>query len=42
MFAKFGPSLKQLEAAVGRDTLLLPGHDYADRYACTLKIEIAR
>jgi rhodanese-related sulfurtransferase len=39
---KFGPSLKKLEASVGRDTLLLPGHDYDDRYACTLNIEIAR
>lgn len=38
----FGPSLKQLEASVGRDTLLLPGHDYDGRYACTLGIEIAR
>jgi glyoxylase-like metal-dependent hydrolase (beta-lactamase superfamily II)/rhodanese-related sulfurtransferase len=39
---KYGASLKQLEAAVGRDTLLLPGHDYDDRFACTLGIEIAR
>lgn len=39
---KYGPSLKELEAAVGRDTLLLPGHDYDERYACTLKIEIER
>ena len=31
-----------MEAAVGRDTLLLPGHDYDDRFACTLGIEIAR
>jgi cysteine desulfurase len=42
VFAKFGRSLKQLEAAVGCDTLLLPGHDYDDCYACPLKIEIAR
>ncbi len=39
---KFGPSLKQLEAAVGRNTLLLPAHDYDDRFACTLNTEIAR
>lgn len=39
---KYGPSLKRLEAAVGRNTLLLPGHDYDDRFACTLNTEIER
>ncbi|MCE4556664.1 aminotransferase class V-fold PLP-dependent enzyme [Roseateles cellulosilyticus] len=39
---KYGPSLKHLLAVVGSDALLLPGHDYDERYACTLGIEIAR
>lgn len=35
-------SLKLLERAVGRDVLLLPGHDYDDQYATTLSIEVAK
>lgn len=35
----YGPSLKALEKAIGRDTLLLPGHDYDDRFATTLAVE---
>jgi len=35
-------SLRLLESAVGRNVLLLPGHDYDDRYACTFSTEIAR
>lgn len=38
----YGPSLRALEAAVGRSTLLLPGHDYDERHACTLNTEIGR
>lgn len=38
----FGPSLALLQRVVGRDTLLLPGHDYDDRYACTLAVESTR
>lgn len=38
----FGPSLKLLNRIVGRDALLLPGHDYDDRYACTLGVESTR
>ena len=34
-------SLRQLEKTVGADTLLLPGHDYDDRFACTLRVECA-
>ena len=36
----FGPSLQLLDRTVGRETLLLPGHDYDDRYACTLGVEV--
>ena len=32
-------SLQALDAAVGRHTLLLPGHDYDNRFATTLAIE---
>jgi cysteine sulfinate desulfinase/cysteine desulfurase-like protein/glyoxylase-like metal-dependent hydrolase (beta-lactamase superfamily II)/rhodanese-related sulfurtransferase len=35
----FGRSLRKLEQAVGPDTLLLPGHDYDNRFACTLRTE---
>ncbi|MFG6486935.1 aminotransferase class V-fold PLP-dependent enzyme [Roseateles sp. BYS78W] len=38
----FGPTLRALDAAVGRHALLLPGHDYDERHACTLGTEIAR
>lgn len=37
----FAASLLQLEQAVGPNTLLLPGHDYEDRFACTLGVESA-
>ena len=37
--AAFGPSLKTLERNVGLDGLLLPGHDYDDRFATTLAVE---
>lgn len=37
----YAPSLKALEKAVGRHTLLLPGHDYDDRFATTLAVECA-
>lgn len=37
----YGASLRQLEQAVGRRTLLLPGHDYDDRFASTLAVECA-
>jgi len=39
--ASFGPSLKALEQALGQNALLLPGHDYDDRFATTLAIERA-
>lgn len=35
----YGPSLRGLEQAVGPHTLLLPGHDYDDRFASTLAVE---
>ncbi|OWQ86970.1 cysteine desulfurase [Roseateles aquatilis] len=35
----FGASLKTLERNVGPDALLLPGHDYDDRFATTLTVE---
>lgn len=35
----FGPSLRALEQALTPNTLLLPGHDYDDRFATTLDIE---
>ncbi|MDR7332295.1 aminotransferase class V-fold PLP-dependent enzyme [Roseateles asaccharophilus] len=35
----FGASLARLEQAVGPHTLLLPGHDYDDRFASTLAVE---
>ncbi|WP_422085715.1 aminotransferase class V-fold PLP-dependent enzyme [Variovorax sp.] len=35
----FGPSLKKLEQAAGPRTLLLPAHDYDDRFASTLARE---
>ena len=38
----FAESLRLLEKTVGRAALLLPGHDYDDRYACTLGTEVAR
>jgi rhodanese-related sulfurtransferase len=37
----FGTSLRRLEQKVGPNTLLLPGHDYDDRFACTLRTECA-
>jgi len=37
--AAFGSSLKTLERHVGLDGLLLPGHDYDDRFATTLAVE---
>ncbi len=37
----FGPSLLKLEKVVGLQTLLLPGHDYDERFATTLALEIA-
>ena len=37
----FGPSLLKLAKAVGPRTLLLPGHDYDDRFASTLSTECA-
>jgi len=39
--ASFGPSLKLLEQAIGPNALLLPGHDYDDRFATTLETECA-
>ncbi|MBW8848649.1 MAG: aminotransferase class V-fold PLP-dependent enzyme [Burkholderiales bacterium] len=36
---RYGASLRQLEQAVGPHTLLLPGHDYDDRFASTLAVE---
>lgn len=38
---QYGASLGQLEQAVGPHTLLLPGHDYDDRFASTLAVECA-
>ena len=35
----FGPSLLRLAQVVGSTTLLLPGHDYDDRFASTLATE---
>ncbi|KQV94078.1 aminotransferase class V-fold PLP-dependent enzyme [Rhizobacter sp. Root1221] len=35
----FVNSLRKLEQAVGPDLLLLPGHDYDNRFACTLRTE---
>ena len=37
----FGPSLRKLADTVGPHTLLLPGHDYDDRFACTMSTECA-
>ncbi|PZP28532.1 MAG: cysteine desulfurase [Roseateles depolymerans] len=37
----FGASLQALERAVGPHALLLPGHDYDDRFATTLAVECA-
>lgn len=37
----YGGSLRRLEQAVGPRTLLLPGHDYDDRFASTLAVECA-
>lgn len=37
----FGPSLRALAQALTLDTLMLPGHDYDDRFATTLRIESA-
>jgi cysteine sulfinate desulfinase/cysteine desulfurase-like protein/rhodanese-related sulfurtransferase len=37
----FAASLRTLEQVVGLHTLLLPGHDYEDRFACTLSGESA-
>lgn len=36
---QYGASLAQLERTVGPHTLLLPGHDYDDRFASTLAVE---
>jgi cysteine desulfurase len=38
---EFSTSLKKLEGAIGSSTLLAPGHDYDDRFACTLDTERA-
>jgi cysteine desulfurase len=35
----YGGSLRRLEQTVGPHTLLLPGHDYDDRFASTLAVE---
>ncbi|MDH0866904.1 aminotransferase class V-fold PLP-dependent enzyme, partial [Mitsuaria sp. GD03876] len=35
----FGPSLKTLARNVGEHVLLMPGHDYDDRFATTLAVE---
>eukprot|EP01035_Chromulina_nebulosa_P009272 gene9272-12522_t len=37
----FGPSLRVLAQALAPSTLMLPGHDYDDRFATTLDIESA-
>lgn len=37
----YGASLRLLERALGPHTLLLPGHDYDDRFASTLAVECA-
>ncbi len=37
----YATSLRRLEQAVGPHTLLLPGHDYDDRFASTLAVECA-
>lgn len=37
----YGASLRRLEQGVGPHTLLLPGHDYDDRFASTLAVECA-
>ncbi|HEY0953283.1 MAG TPA: aminotransferase class V-fold PLP-dependent enzyme [Roseateles sp.] len=37
----YAASLARLEQAVGPHTLLLPGHDYDDRFASTLAVECA-
>ncbi|MBH9577133.1 aminotransferase class V-fold PLP-dependent enzyme [Inhella proteolytica] len=39
--AAYGTSLRTLLQAVGPHTLLLPGHDYEHRLACTLAVERA-
>lgn len=39
--AEFGPSLRRLLQRIGPDTLLLPGHDYEQRFASTLAVERA-
>lgn len=36
----YAASLRMLDQAVGRHTLLLPGHDYDDQQACTLAGEL--
>jgi cysteine desulfurase len=36
---RFSASLQALQEAAGLDTLLLPAHDYEDRFATTLRIE---
>ncbi|KQW43370.1 MULTISPECIES: aminotransferase class V-fold PLP-dependent enzyme [unclassified Roseateles] len=38
---QYGASLSRLEQVVGPHTLLLPGHDYDDRFASTLAVECA-
>ncbi|MFN3631068.1 MAG: aminotransferase class V-fold PLP-dependent enzyme, partial [Casimicrobiaceae bacterium] len=35
----YAASLRALESVVGLHTLLLPGHDYENRFACTLGVE---
>ncbi|WP_423935044.1 aminotransferase class V-fold PLP-dependent enzyme [Comamonas sp. 23] len=37
----YADSLRLLARAVGPQTLLLPGHDYDNRFACTLAVEAA-
>jgi cysteine sulfinate desulfinase/cysteine desulfurase-like protein/glyoxylase-like metal-dependent hydrolase (beta-lactamase superfamily II)/rhodanese-related sulfurtransferase len=39
---EYANSLRRLDKTIARDALLLPGHDYDDRYACTLGTEILR
>ena len=36
---EFAASLRKLQQAVGPETLLMPGHDYDDRFATTLAVE---
>jgi cysteine sulfinate desulfinase/cysteine desulfurase-like protein/glyoxylase-like metal-dependent hydrolase (beta-lactamase superfamily II)/rhodanese-related sulfurtransferase len=40
--ASFAASIRKLASEAGLDALLLPGHDYDDRFACTLRAECGR